>query len=285
MVLAGTVRQNKDQGKTKAGVTASFAAVQRDFVEARDVPGVALIPEAVAMLASRVHRLRHTVWHTVRGDWYRRDGKMTDDDRKYLQSLGWGLDDPPFTPAFQLDLSNGAGEDFLFMHRRMIAMLHEVYQTAGKTPPIGWPTVPGPVTPDFAYKSVPDPFTPGNVVFQYDASQSGFFVPPVNTEYFDAMAPFGLGDSMRFLKGNRFFTSIMRNMERNLNNPRILAQLTLGAYGNLIEFTMHNWFHLRWTSLRAIRKPENRVRATTTTWMKSGMPLRTTICLIFTARM
>ncbi|MGH3873859.1 MAG: hypothetical protein ACRDSR_20540 [Pseudonocardiaceae bacterium] len=37
----------------KAGATASFVAVKRDFVEPREVPGLALLPDAVTMLASR----------------------------------------------------------------------------------------------------------------------------------------------------------------------------------------------------------------------------------------
>src|SRR5262245_1376491 len=77
--LVGTVRRNKDHGQAKAGATASFVAVKRDFVEPRAVPGVALIPEAVAMLSGRAHRLRHTVWHTLRGDW--QSPNMTNDDR------------------------------------------------------------------------------------------------------------------------------------------------------------------------------------------------------------
>ncbi len=72
------------------------------------------------MLASRHHRLRHTVWHTLRADWF--GSKMTDKDRDYLKSLRWGLDDPPFNPNGTLNLANGAGVDFLFMHRHMISM-------------------------------------------------------------------------------------------------------------------------------------------------------------------
>ena len=69
--LVGTVRRNKDHGTAKAGVTASFIAVKRDFVEPRTIPGVALHLAAVQMLGERSHRLRHTVWHSLRGDWSR----------------------------------------------------------------------------------------------------------------------------------------------------------------------------------------------------------------------
>jgi len=89
LCLVGTVRRNKDHGQAKAGATASFIVVKRDFVEPRTVPGVALIAEAVGMLSERAHRLRHTVWHTLRGDW--QSPKMTDNDRDRLKSLGWYL--------------------------------------------------------------------------------------------------------------------------------------------------------------------------------------------------
>ena len=143
--LVGTVRRNKDHGTAKAGATASFIAVKRDFVEPRLIPGIALIPEAVEMLAGRAHRLRHTVWHTLRGDW--QSQKMTDADRNRLKSLGWYLTDPPFTRDRVLDLKNGAGEDFLYMHRRMIRMVHDVYDRAGQAHPTPWKDLPAADSP------------------------------------------------------------------------------------------------------------------------------------------
>jgi hypothetical protein len=244
-VLSGTVRCNKNHGTAKAGATASFVAVKRDFAEPRTIPGVALIPEAIDMLASRHHRLRHTVWHTLRADWFA--SKMTDNDRDYLKSLRWGLDDPPFHPNGTLNLANGAGEDFLFMHRRMIAMLREVYQSAGNEPPKGWTTLPGPVSPQYIYKEVDDPKTPGHKVYQYDEMQSGFMVPPATDDF---LAQFGdSAPTFHFIKSNRFFTVIVRNLDRWLRQPNILVQLTLGAYGNLLEMTIHNWMHMRWASV------------------------------------
>jgi hypothetical protein len=247
-VLSGTIRRNKDHGLAKAGATASFVAVKRNFAEPRTVPGVALIPEAVNMLASRHHRLRHTVWHTVRTDWFRRDGKMTDSDRDYIKSLGWGIDDPPFNPDGTLNLANGAGEDFLFMHRRMILMVRDVYQTAGKEPPKGWATIPGPVSPQYVYKEADDPSNPGQIIYQYDEMQSGFMVPPATDDFlaqFDEIQR----PSFHFMKSSRFFTVLMRTFDRWLRRPNILAQLTLAAYGNLLEMTIHAWMHMRWASV------------------------------------
>lgn len=247
--LTGTVRRNKDHGQAKAGATGSFIAVQRDFVEPRAVPGVALIPEAVAMLSDRVHRLRHTVWHIVRRDWY--SAKMCDADRDRLKKLGWHLDDPPFKPECgDLDLSNGAGEDFLYMHRRMIRMVHEVYDEAGKPRPTGWAQPPPADAPQFAYKKEVDPCDPDLKTFVYDPDNSGVMVPPPTAAFLEQVrnASGDIHPFFRFNKTPQGLTHLMRNVASNLHNPRVLSQLTLGAYGSLIEFTVHNWMHMRWAS-------------------------------------
>ena len=81
------------------------------------------------MLAERTHRLRHTVWHTLRGQW--QSEKMTEDDRVGFKKFGWYLNDPPFKPENRtLDLTNGAGEDFLHAPPHD-PLLHEVYDKAG----------------------------------------------------------------------------------------------------------------------------------------------------------
>jgi hypothetical protein len=242
--LIGTVRRNKDHGQAKAGATASFIAVKRDFVEPRTVPGVALIPEAVEMLSERAHRLRHTVWHTLRGDWYSRN--MTDDDRARLKNLGWYLTDPPFRSDGALDLTNGAGEDFLYMHRRMIRMVHEVYDKAGKPRPTGWKELPAHGSPQFVYREARDSTNPELKIFVFDPENSGFMVPPPTQEF---LAQVGGAPFWRFNKTSRGLTNLIRNLVTNLRNPRVVSQLTLGAYGNLIEFTVHNWMHMRWASL------------------------------------
>ena len=69
--LTGTVLRAHDHSEgeqtAKAGLTASFIAVKRDFTEPRDVPGMEIIPSALSMIASKSHRLKHAVWHTLRG--------------------------------------------------------------------------------------------------------------------------------------------------------------------------------------------------------------------------
>jgi hypothetical protein len=244
--LAGTLLRAKDHGSgstvAKAGATASFVAVKRDFVEPRDVPGLALLPDVVTMLASRVHRLRHATWHTVRGLWW---SPLDDDDRKQISDRGWGFARPPFTSAGGLDLTNGAGEDFLYMHRRMISMVRDMYAQAGVGPIAGWRAIPRAGVPQFVYTERDDPAKPGQKVMEYAADQSGFMVPPPDEQAFVDL----LGANVVFLKSAGYFGSVMGPLARIFNSPRHLSTLTLGALGNLLEFTIHNAMHMRWSTL------------------------------------
>lgn len=246
--LVGTVCRRKDHGPAKAGATASFIAVQHDFAEPRTVSGVALIPEVIAMLSERSHRLRHTVWHTLRGDWF--SETMTDNDRVRLKQLGWHLADPPFRADGTLDLTNGAGEDFLYMHRRMIRMVHDVYDAAGKPRLRGWVQLPPVNAPQFAYKEVPDPVDSALKSHVPDPENSGVMVPTPTAAFLEQVRdPQGnINPFFRFNKTARGFANLMRSLTASLRNPRVLSQLTLGAHGNLIEFTVHNWMHMRWAT-------------------------------------
>lgn len=240
--LVGTVVRDADHGTAAAGATASFIAVKRDFVEPREIEGVALIPEAVAMLADETHRLRHTVWHMLRGQWW--DPGMTPDVRAQLAAKGWEIKDPPFRQAGGLDLSNGAGEDFLYMHRRMVRMLNEVYIDAGMTPPAPWLDIPAGLGPQIAYKAELDQQT-GGVEFVIDLENSGVMVPPATDEFMEQT-----GNS-QFLLFNKTATGFQLNLSMlatRLRSSAFAATQSLGAYGNLIEFTVHNWMHMRWAS-------------------------------------
>lgn len=238
--LVGTVFRDRDHGSAPAGATASFIAVQRDFLEPREIEGVALIPQAIAMLADETHRLRHTVWHTVRGEWL----NLTDAVRTELRENGWGIDDPPFLAQGGLDLTNGAGEDFLYMHRRMIKMLQEVYTRQGEAPPAAWDSIPSGAGPQIAYRPTRDEQT-GAMSYLIDRENSGLSVPPATDDF---MRLTGGSD---FLFFNKTTTGFWRNLARlaeSLRRPSFAGTQTLGAYGNLIEFTVHNWMHMRWAS-------------------------------------
>ena len=56
------------------------------------------------MVASKSHRLKHAVWHTLRGIsngvvvWHNLD----EPSKTKIRELGWGLDRPPFTEKVAL---------------------------------------------------------------------------------------------------------------------------------------------------------------------------------------
>jgi hypothetical protein len=230
LAIVGTVMRAKPHGSAQAGVTASFVAVKREFVRPRTIPGVALIPEAVKMLASRRHRLQHNVWHTVRARWWQLSSNT--EAVGEIQKRGWWPTRPPFTSSNRLDLENGSGEDFLFMHRRMIQMLSKVYSDAGKSLPKGWSALPPADAPQLVYKATDD-----GKAFTLDQEASGFMVPPpeIADEPFDEL-----------VKSPAFFNSAMRPTLALYQSQRWLSGLTLGQLGNLIEWSIHGWMHNRW---------------------------------------
>jgi hypothetical protein len=230
--LVGTVLRAKPHGAAAAGFTASFIAVKRDFLLPKQIPGVALIPEAIEMLASRSHRLQHAVWHTVRTQWHALKGDAN--AVAEIEERGWWPKRPPFRETRALDLENGAGEDFLFMHRKMILMMKEVYAKAGKSPPAGWTALPNADVPQTVYKeeTVSDAET-----FVFDPDASGFMVPP----------PARDDEIDRMIKSPAFLSGVMRPLQALFRSPRFLSAMTLGELGNLLEFTIHGWMHVRWT--------------------------------------
>ena len=254
--LTGTVLRVQDHGSgdqiAKAGATASFVAIQREFIEPRDIPEVAIIPTALKMVSSKSHRLIHAVWHTLRGrlrvpddsgkivtTWYILD----DQSKNKIRELGWFLERPPFTKDASLILDNGAGEDFLFMHRKMITMIRKEYESKGIPYIQSWKStsLPSPSIPQFAYSEKDDPANPGKKIFQLNPLETGNMVPlpPFDPENED-------NNVIDFMKTSEFFNNAMRHMASIFTNPRYLAALSLGALGNLIEFTIHGWMHNRW---------------------------------------
>ena|SRR5829696_1181371 len=107
------------------------------------------LPEPVTrMMAARDHRLHHYLWHQVRNLWW----DFSDSDKSKISSLGW---EPPRKARTQPinpqtgrrdpDYHNDSGEDFLYVHRVMIANVNEKLAEIGDpTYPkvIGWQSIP-----------------------------------------------------------------------------------------------------------------------------------------------
>lgn len=245
--LNGTVIQYENpeprEQTANTGITSSFIAVKREFIEPRDIKGIAIIPTAISMIASRSHRLKHTVWHTLRlsGLW----DNLDEESKDKIRNLGWGLERPPFINDGNLNLTNGAGEDFLFMHRKMIAMIRHEYASQ-KIPYIQpWKTIPTPEGQQFTYKEEDDPLNPDKKIYRFNILESGYMIPPVYFIAGDRQQDF---ESLKFLKSSNYFRLVMTHLENLFKSPRHLVTLSLGALGNLLEFTIHNQMHMRWSS-------------------------------------
>lgn len=256
--LTGTVIRSQDHKSeaslAKAGETSSFVAVKRDFIEPREIDKVAIIPPALSMLSSKLHRLQHTVWHTIRmrGVWY----DLSEEEKMTLRNLGWGLDRPPFDENATLNLGNGAGEDFLFMHRKMITMMHDVYDSQGLSYIESWKTLPQSDAQQYFYEEKNDPASSDKKIYRLNILESGNMVPPAyviptdnNQDDLENL------QFLKFLKSHEYFNNVMTRLERIFNNKTFLTKLTLGALGNLLEFEIHNQMHVRWSSIS--RDPES----------------------------
>ncbi|MEU0946873.1 hypothetical protein ABZ379_29660 [Streptomyces canus] len=119
-----------------------------------------------------------------------------------------------------MELDNGSGEDFLYMHRQMIAEVNEILAEVGdpQHPRVqGWVTIPAPGDSDFpvppAYELPGDP----------DGTQILAF------------------------KSQAMYDQIHAR-ETQVTDPAILRQITLGRLGAFVEFYIHNALHMRWSA-------------------------------------
>jgi hypothetical protein len=179
--------------------------------------------QVIELMAARRARQHHLLWHEVRNMWLSYD----DATRTQLVDLGWEPPRParqgPPTRAVILD--NHSGEDFLFMHRQMIAAVNEVLTEVGDPdyPRIeAWPQVPPPGDPDYP---VPPAWKTGNPALD------GFLQETKSDDFFEQL---------------RLWEGQYRDADR-------LRGWSLGELGARIEFTIHNRMHMRWCAESPIR--------------------------------
>ena len=95
--------------------------------------------------------------------------------------------------------------------------------------------MPLPDTAQFVYSEKDDPTNTAKRIFQFNALESGNMVP---------LPPFDRKDERNniidFAKSSEFFYNVMRSIARIFSTTTVLGTLSLGALGNLIEFTIHN---------------------------------------------
>jgi hypothetical protein len=235
--------QTVDQS-ARAGVVASFIMVRDTFIEAHDaIP----LPQVVLQMVGTEHyRLHHAIWHGLRDNWVTpSDGELSENEKKFVDELGWAPPRPNQKPTrgtvARREADNGAGEDFLFMHRQMILKVQETLKNAGLQPIASWASLPSPN--------------------RDSRNADGFSVPPA----WDA----GQGDAgfkgLATIKSDEYWNSRMTFLERQFKNASYVATLSLDQLGAKIEWLIHNLMHIRWCSQQT--DPES-----PTTPIPSGRP-------------
>ena len=63
----------------------------------------------------------------------------------------------------------------------------------------------------------------------------------------------------------------MTQLEKLFKRQSYLSALSLGALGNLLEFTIHNQMHMRWSSISRDPTNNDQQNETTLTLMINGM--------------
>jgi hypothetical protein len=109
---------------------------------------------------------------------------------------------------------NDSGEDFLYMHRQMIAMANKVLAQVNDPnyPRVqGWRQPPPPQDPDYPVPPLP-----------------GIPVGPVKT--------------------GRFYTRVMLPEAQRFTSKDYLQRVKLGQLGSDIQFSIHNQMHMRWAA-------------------------------------
>ena len=186
-----------------------------------------IFPEPVRLtLASKSMRLRHEMWHFVREAW--NHPRFPEEGRQILRDLQWDLPDDraPFSADGKLLLDNSSGEDFLFMHRQMIAMVDNLLAQHDEKPITRWTNLPPPNDKEFP---VPQPWAYSDPTWpdQRNTGMSQFLIQVKSIPYFERT---------------------MRVREEFFTDPENLRHLSLGALGNLLEMTIHNMMHMRWSA-------------------------------------
>jgi hypothetical protein len=185
-----------------------------------------LLPQPIIhMLASREHRMHHYIWHQVRNSWHRYPPEV----QAAITAMGWN---PPRTAFYSgniLALDNLSGEDFLFMHRQMIAQVNQMLANLGD-----------PAFPKIeSWKAIPLP------------SDSEFPVPPA----WDTGDPL-LNPRLIRWKSSDYYLATLQPWQNYFTHPDNLRRFSLGQIGALLEFTIHNAMHMRWAAQPAENRPE-----------------------------
>lgn len=232
-VIVGTVICTVAHDSEPVGSVFSFVAVKCDFAEPRTV--ITLAKPVTDIMASAEHRHHHALWHASRDEW----SNLSDAKKQALRVLGWqpGLHGSERASLSDDRLTNGSGEDFFFMHRRMVRKVRMLDPNVGT-----WSRLPQP-----QFLASFDAGTKASQIGNLD----GYAVPAAWVIPGD---PTMTGWLFELRKTSTLYSKFGA-WETQYTDPKYLTSITLGELGSRIEFTIHNWMHMRWASVT--RDPSN----------------------------
>lgn len=174
---------------------------------------IPVIPtQVVAEMAQRRRRVHQYLWHRLRKSWLR----LTEDERRAIRDINpaWVPSRPALDVTRRPLRDNDSGEDFLFWHRRLIAIADGNLKSVGDPsyPRVeGWRRVPPPGDADYPVPDFPE-------------------------------------SELDEVKSARYFEQVIAPCERLYTDVDYLRGVTLGQLGSDLEFTIHGAMHLRWAA-------------------------------------
>ncbi|MFI9724068.1 hypothetical protein ACIHFE_31240 [Streptomyces sp. NPDC052396] len=192
-------------------------------------------------MAARAMRMHHMLWHISRNEW----AGLSPGRRQVFRDHGWDPPRPALTggDAPRPELDNGSGEDFLYMHRQMIAGVNAILARLAdpRYPRVrGWRVIPAP-------------------------GDTGYPVPPA----FEVPGDPDTTGAIDSAKSAASYAQIMR-WQGDFTDPSALRTMSLGRLGASIEFTIHNRMHLRWAARLPAYRPDGDPFAVDPRWDDPG---------------
>ncbi|MCA1615221.1 MAG: Tat pathway signal protein [Acidobacteria bacterium] len=168
----------------------------------------------------------------MRDSWLR----LSESERQAVRDVNprWVPPRPALDALGRPARDNDSGEDFLFMHRRMIALADDILARVNDSdyPRVeGWRRVPPPGDADYPVPEFPD-------------------------------------SELEVVKSPAYFRRFIARWERQYTDPQYLKGVTLGQLGSDIEFTVCHDMHVRWAARSPVgyRQPEQLTRQISEWW-------------------
>jgi hypothetical protein len=163
-------------------------------------------------MARRPSRFHLYLWHRLRNSWL----WLSENERQAVRDINpdWEPPRPARDRAGRPIKANDSGEDFLFMHRRTIALANAILAEVGNSscPRVeGWERIPPPGDADYPVPDFPD-------------------------------------SGLEELMSVEYFEQYIAPWERQYTDSDYLRSVTLGRLGSDIEVTIYAAMHMRWAA-------------------------------------